>query len=387
MTTASALDHLPYGVFSAGGAAPARRRAVRRRACVDVAHRAARARPARPSTTSWPSARRSGPRPAPRSPSCAAVRGAAERLPLDDGRAAPAVRGRRLRRLLRLARPRLQRRPDLPPRPGAAAAQLAAPAGRLPRPRRHRRGQRYAGRPAVRPAEGADGGRARRTARAGGSTSRPSSASWSAPARELGSRIGVGELRRPRLRRGRPQRLVGPRHPGLGVRAARPVPRQVVRDLGQRLGDAAGGPRRRLVRPAAARTRRRCRYLVSTGSTDGPAAARHRRRGGAQRRGGEPAAVPHDVLVARPDARPPHRQRRLAPAPATCSPPAPSAGPSPTPAARSSSCSWGGKEPFAGGRTFLEDGDEVTLRYSAPGTGGGRITLGEVTGRIEPARP
>jgi fumarylacetoacetase len=49
--------------------------------------------------------------------------------------------------------------------------------------------------------------------------------------------------------------------------------------------------------------------------------------------------------------------------------------------------SWGGKEPFADGRTFLEDGDEVTLRYSAPGTAGGRITLGEVTGRIEPARP
>ncbi len=53
--------------------------------------------------------------------------------------------------------------------------------------------------------------------------------------------------------------------------------------------------------------------------------------------------------------------------------------------------SWGGKEPFvlADGRarTFLEDGDEVTLRYSAPGTAGGRVTLGEVTGRIEPARP
>ncbi len=48
--------------------------------------------------------------------------------------------------------------------------------------------------------------------------------------------------------------------------------------------------------------------------------------------------------------------------------------------------SWGGAEPFAGGHTFLEDGDEVTLRYSAPGTGGGRITLGEVTGRIDPAR-
>ena len=51
--------------------------------------------------------------------------------------------------------------------------------------------------------------------------------------------------------------------------------------------------------------------------------------------------------------------------------------------------SWGGREPFAAGgreRTFLEDGDEVVLRYSAPGTAGGRITLGEVAGRVEPAR-
>jgi fumarylacetoacetase len=52
--------------------------------------------------------------------------------------------------------------------------------------------------------------------------------------------------------------------------------------------------------------------------------------------------------------------------------------------------SWGGKEPFttADGtsHTFLEDGDEVVIRYSAPGTDGGRITLGEVAGRIEPAR-
>jgi fumarylacetoacetase len=49
--------------------------------------------------------------------------------------------------------------------------------------------------------------------------------------------------------------------------------------------------------------------------------------------------------------------------------------------------SWGGKEPFGNGRTFLEDGDEVVLRYTAPGTGGGRIALGEVSGRIQPARP
>jgi fumarylacetoacetase len=47
--------------------------------------------------------------------------------------------------------------------------------------------------------------------------------------------------------------------------------------------------------------------------------------------------------------------------------------------------SWGGTEPFADGRTFLDDGDEVTLRATAPGALGGRIALGEVTGRITPA--
>jgi len=44
--------------------------------------------------------------------------------------------------------------------------------------------------------------------------------------------------------------------------------------------------------------------------------------------------------------------------------------------------SWGGQEPFGDGRTFLEDGDTVTLRGSAPGAGGGRLTLGEVTGTV-----
>ena len=47
---------------------------------------------------------------------------------------------------------------------------------------------------------------------------------------------------------------------------------------------------------------------------------------------------------------------------------------------------WGGEEALPGGRTFLEDGDTVTLRYTAPGTGGGRLALGEVTGTILPAR-
>ncbi len=49
--------------------------------------------------------------------------------------------------------------------------------------------------------------------------------------------------------------------------------------------------------------------------------------------------------------------------------------------------SWGGREPVtvAGReRSFLEDDDEVVLRYTAPGARG-RITLGEVRGRVLPA--
>lgn len=51
--------------------------------------------------------------------------------------------------------------------------------------------------------------------------------------------------------------------------------------------------------------------------------------------------------------------------------------------------SWGGKEPLrlpdGSTRTFLEDGDVVTLSATAPGAGGNRISLGEVVGRIAPA--
>jgi fumarylacetoacetase len=49
--------------------------------------------------------------------------------------------------------------------------------------------------------------------------------------------------------------------------------------------------------------------------------------------------------------------------------------------------SWGGQEPFGDARTFLEDGDTVTLRATAPGAAGGRIALGEVSGSILPAQP
>ncbi|MFD3462654.1 fumarylacetoacetase [Nocardia fluminea] len=51
--------------------------------------------------------------------------------------------------------------------------------------------------------------------------------------------------------------------------------------------------------------------------------------------------------------------------------------------------SWGGTEPIRVNdqtRTFLTDGDEVTITATAPGTEGRRIGLGEVAGRILRAR-
>jgi fumarylacetoacetase len=51
--------------------------------------------------------------------------------------------------------------------------------------------------------------------------------------------------------------------------------------------------------------------------------------------------------------------------------------------------SWGGTEPLklpdGSVRSFLEDGDEVTITATAPAADGGRIAFGEVTGRITPA--
>jgi fumarylacetoacetase len=51
--------------------------------------------------------------------------------------------------------------------------------------------------------------------------------------------------------------------------------------------------------------------------------------------------------------------------------------------------SWGGAEPLklpdGSVRSFLEDGDEVTITATAPAADGGRIGFGEVTGQILPA--
>lgn len=52
--------------------------------------------------------------------------------------------------------------------------------------------------------------------------------------------------------------------------------------------------------------------------------------------------------------------------------------------------SWSGKQPLelpdGTTRSFLEDGDTVTITATAPASGGGRMALGEVTGTIQPSR-
>ena len=236
------LDHLPYGVFVAEGSAP--RVGVRYHdTVVDVADRAAGARPARPSTPSWPSGPTPGPRPGHRSSSWSSPR--------------------------RCRRSRSTRCPLLLPFAVGdyvdfyASLDHATNVGRIFRPDQepllpnwrhlpvgyHGRSGTVvvSGTPVVRPcgqrksptedcpdvrAQPAPGhrGRARLRGR-----------------RRFGARQpdpGRGALAA-RLRRGRPERLERPRHPGLGVRTARTVPGQVLRHVGECLGDSPGGARRR----------------------------------------------------------------------------------------------------------------------------------------------
>ena len=200
----------------------------------------------------------------------------------------------------------------------------------------------------------------------------------------LGERVPHRRLRRPRLRGRRAQRLVGARHPGLGVRPPRPLPRQVVRDHHLPLGHPAGRAGRARGPTCRARTPSRCDYL----RVDGARRARHRDRGGARRRGGLPAAVRLDVLVAGADARPHHRQRRHASAPGTCGARARSRAPSATSAARCWSCAGAARSHSRRrARAHLPRGRRRgRCATPPPATAGGRIALGEVTGRVLPAR-
>ena len=298
--------------------------------------------------------------------------------------AADAVRGRATTSTSTLARPRHQRRPDLPARRRAAAAQLAAPPGRLPRPRRHRR------RLAARRSSGVRSGQ-RKAPTADAPDVRPEP-----PPRHRG-RAGLrGRRADPDRRAGRRRRRSPTTSSGsslLNDWSARDIQAWEYVPLGPFLGKSFAtsvcgwvtpldGARRGPGRPAR----------------PGPGAAglpprsgarrglRHRRRGGAQRRGRQPAAVRARCTGRPPRCSPTSPSTAPRCAPATCSPPAPSAARSPDQRGSFLELSWGGTEPFAAAAaTFLEDGDDVTLRATAPGTGGGRIALGEVTGTITPA--
>ena len=122
----------------------------------------------------------------------------------------------------------------------ALAAELAAHADRLQRPRFDRRRQRHAGAPAARAVEAADRRRAEFWAlqaarfRAGnGRGGRPAVGDGRNAHREAG--------RRNDLRLRDPERLERARHPAMGVCAARAVPGQGVCDLDQPVGGDARG--------------------------------------------------------------------------------------------------------------------------------------------------
>ena len=129
---------------------------------------------------------------------------------------------------------------------------------------------------------------------------------------ELGSRIPVGELS---------QHVFGV--VGLNDWSARDIQAWEYVPLGPFLGKSFATSVSAWVTPLAALEAARVELPEAgtcTASLSGldrldrrTRGAGHRRRGGAQRRGGEPTAVPHDVLVPGPDARPPHRERRQHP--------------------------------------------------------------------------
>ena len=246
----------------------------------------------------------------------------------------------------------------------AAAAELAAPAGRLPRPRRHRRRLRHAGRPA-------------RAASARRPTSDAPDVRPEPAARHRG-RARLRGRRRLRARRAGRRRRRSPTtssaSSALNDWSARDIQAWEYVPLGPFLGksfatsvSALGHAARRRSTPPGSTCPARTRRRWPTSAPARPRGPRHRRRGGAQRRGRQPAAVPHDVLVARPDARPPDRQRRLAAHRRPVRLRHRSAAPSPTSAARSSSCRWGGTEPFAaGGRSAPSSRTATRSRCATP---------------------
>ena len=172
----------------------------------------------------------------------------------------------------------------------ALAAELAAYADRLQRPRLHRRRQRHAGAAAARAVEAADGR---------GAELRALQAARFRTRNGRGGRPAVGDGRDADREAGRgndlrlrdPQRLERARHPAMGVCAARAVPGQGVRDLDQPVGgDARGAGAVPLARPGAGPE---AAALSAAGAAE---QLRHGARGrparGADERGRETSAAP-----------------------------------------------------------------------------------------------
>ena len=135
------------------------------------------------------------------------------------------------------------------------------------------------------------------------------------PARRAGAR---GRLARARLRRRAGQRLERPGHPGVGVPAARAVPRQVVPHLGLALGGAARRAGGRFVEPPA-QDPRPLDYLRPAGP-----GLELRPGGPAQRRRWCPGRRPPRLYWTPPSSSPTSPSTAPRCAPATSTPPAPS---------------------------------------------------------------
>ena len=257
--------------------------------------------------------RPSGPRCAPGSRGCSPTRPSATSSSRTWSRSTEvtlhhAVRRRRLRRLLRSLHHATNVGRIFRPDGEALLPELAAPAGRLPRPRRHGRGQRHAGHPAARPAQGRRPRRARL---------RPEPAP---------RHRGRARLRRRRARRSS-GRLCRRRRfadhvfgvVGLNDWSARDIQAWEYVPLGPFLGksfatsiSALGHAATTRSTPPGSTCPGRTRSRWPTCASDAHGRARHRRRGALN---GEVVSRPPyrvDVLVPRPDARAPDRQRRLA---------------------------------------------------------------------------
>ena len=195
------------------------------------------------------------------------------------------------------------------------------------------------------------------------------------------SRCRTAGVPRPRLRLRPGQRLERARHPGLGVPAARPVPREVVRDVDLGLGHAARRCSRTVRVPARSRIPNRCRTCRDRGRLG----ARHRARGRARRhrRLAHERARPllDDAAAAR--ARDGQRRRRSRTGDLFAS--GTISGPEHGSEGSLIELTRNGEHPIglADGstRAFLEDDDEVVLRGRA-----GELELAEVRGVVVPAR-